>query len=129
MSLFSNEDFFDEKPKLPQGEAVLPSQMGINAPKAPVKVVKAKPIVPPKKWELEIKEEPYEVKEGEFKEYYALNPYRRASLPSVNYFKILQGLPIVNVPKSDVDYWKYFDDEAQKRAYIKREFIAKPVPI
>lgn len=54
-----------------------------------------------------------EIEMAKFPEYYALNEYQRKCLATNNYWRVMNGEPIVEVPPSDKHYHHYFD----KRCY------------
>jgi hypothetical protein len=54
-----------------------------------------------------------EIEMDEYPEYYALTPYQRKCLVATNYWNVMYGNKIVEVPPSDTHYHKYFD----KRCY------------
>lgn len=54
-----------------------------------------------------------EIEMDEYPEYYALTPYHRKCLVATNYWNVMYGNKIIEVPPSDKHYEKYFD----KRCY------------
>ena len=56
-----------------------------------------------------------EIEMEKYPEYYALCEYDRKCLVATNYFNVLYGNKIVEVPPSDVHYAKYFDKKCYDR--------------
>ena len=55
---------------------------------------------------------------SEYPEYFALSPYHKKCLVATNYWRVIRGIPIIEVPPQYEFYHKYFD----KRCYkIKEE--------
>jgi hypothetical protein len=52
-----------------------------------------------------------------YKEYYTLSIYARNCLSATNYWSIINGQAIIDVPAHDENYYKHFD----KRCYAIRE--------
>ena len=72
----------------------------------------------------EIKEQEYQknfnLEKDKYPEYASLNTYHRSCLDATNYWRVMNGQPIIEVPAWDTDYHKYFD----KRCYeIAKEKI------
>jgi hypothetical protein len=64
-----------------------------------------------------------------YPEYFSLLPYERKCLVSTNYWRVMYGQPITEVPQSDTYYHKYFDkgcyekkDSYQLKKKIEKEF-------
>jgi hypothetical protein len=51
-----------------------------------------------------------EVEMEKFPEYYALTDYHKTCLVTNNYWRVMNGEPIIEVPPSDKHYYKYFDN-------------------
>lgn len=56
-----------------------------------------------------------EIEMDTYPDYYALTEYQRKCLVATNYFNVLYGNKVIEVPLSDAHYHKYFD----KRCYDK----------
>ena len=57
-----------------------------------------------------------EIEMEKYPDYYALNEYDRKCLVATNYFLVLYGKNIIDVPESDKNYHKYFDKKCYDRA-------------
>ena len=70
-----------------------------------------------------------EIEMDAYPEYYALTPYERKCLTATNYFNVLYGNKIVEVPPSDAHYHKYFDKRCYDRAetYQKQKKLEKEI--
>jgi hypothetical protein len=64
-----------------------------------------------------------QIEMDEYPEYYALNISQRNSLAASNYWRVMNGEPIIKVPLSDENYHKYFDKKCYslKDAYQKQK--------
>ena len=51
-----------------------------------------------------------EIEMDKYPEYYALNEYDRKCLVASNYWNIMNGNKIVEVPESDIHYHNYFGE-------------------
>lgn len=65
---------------------------------------------------------------AKYPQYYALTEYERSCLSAINYWRVIGGLSIIEVPPSDTDYAKYFDarcyqiaEENKRKPVIKKE--------
>lgn len=120
MTITPNQDFFNNK-----GERNVPdksewSKRQIeNAQKAEHEQIKqkTKELVPDTSRKHSSAKKP--VKKAEQKvskaelekypEYYALSEYNRSVLSATNYWRVINEQPIIPVPESDTNYYKYFD--------------------
>ena len=57
-----------------------------------------------------------EVEMEKYPKYYAINECNRKCLVATNYFLVLYGMDIIEVPESDKHYHKYFDKKCYDRA-------------
>lgn len=64
-----------------------------------------------------------QIEMDEYPEYYALNISQKNSLDASNYWRVMNGEPIIKVPLSDENYHKYFDKKCYslKDAYQKQK--------
>jgi hypothetical protein len=53
-----------------------------------------------------------------YPEYFSLLPYERKCLVSMNYWRVMYGQKIVEVPPSDTYYHKYFDKGCYERKEV-----------
>ncbi len=65
------------------------------------------------------KEEYYASLRKQFPEYFALTKYQRKCLCATNYWRVVSGLPVIKVPKEDVHYYNYFNENCYKIREIK----------
>ena len=56
-----------------------------------------------------------EIEMEKYPEYYALCEYDRRCLVANNYWRVMYGMPIIEVPPSDTHYYKYFDKKCYDR--------------
>jgi hypothetical protein len=57
-----------------------------------------------------------EIEMDNFPEYHALSPYHRKCLIATNYWRVMNGEKITEVPESDIRYHKYFDKNCYELA-------------
>lgn len=60
-----------------------------------------------------------------YPEYCALDSNQRNSLDATNYWRVMGGLPIIEVPPSDTEYHKYFDSKCYDRRKAIEELNKK----
>jgi hypothetical protein len=82
-------------------------------------------------------------KTSDYSEYNLLNVQYLKSLEATNYWRVMDGIPFVNVPIKDVRFWTYFDErcfglagqhqintkESKAQAKIREEAIAKELEL
>ena len=124
MGIQPNENFYNEKPTEKPVEKAIPKKM-VQKPAKKKKVVKekieAKKIVAPKKKDkLTTKHKTVKVSDDEYEElkikypvYFSLSDYHKKCLVATNYWRVVNGLPIIEVPPQYTSYHEYFD----KRCY------------
>jgi len=60
-----------------------------------------------------ISQEQYDIEKAKYPEYFALSDYHKKCLIATNYWRVMNGIPIIEVPALYTYYHKYFD----KRCY------------
>lgn len=82
-------------------------------------------------------------KTSDYSEYNLLNEQYLKSLEATNYWRVMDGIPFINVPIKDVRFWTYFDErcfslaeqhqintkEAKAQAKIREDAYAKELEL
>lgn len=136
MGIEPNNEFFSEKPAEKPVEKPIPKMVVTNKGKAAkktiTKAVVTKSDAPVKQKEKEkevrpvVSQEQYDLEKAKYPQYFALSDYHKKCLIATNYWRVLNGMPIIEVPPQYTYYHKYFDNrcyELAKNYQIKRDRI------
>ena len=59
-------------------------------------------------------------KKSNYEEYNKLNHYQKKCLPATNYWRVMSGLSLIEVPAEDLDYHKYFNESCFEKYKTKQ---------
>lgn len=72
-----------------------------------------------------VSQEQYDIEKSKYPEYFALSDYHKKCLITTNYWRVMNGMPIIEVPALYTYYYKYFDTRCYELAKEYQEKIKR----